>query len=900
MSVRSIPSPFALEPDFRLLFEATPVPYLILTPDFIMVAANEARLRATMSTRAQILGKNVFEVFPDNPDDPTATGVRNLRASLSRVLRNKVPDAMAVQRYDIPVRDSAEEEFEVRYWSPLNTPILDSSGEVVYIIHQVEDVTERVLKQQAIEESEARFREIANAMPQMVWSTSPEGDHYYYNKQYFDFTGVSPDSTTGERWGNVLHPDDQERASQEWGKSLSTGDPYQIEYRVRHRSGEYRWVLARALPIRDESGHVLRWIGSSTDVHEQRLAEEARVKSESKFRKIVESDIIGIYEFDSIGRITAVNEKFLHMLGYTRDEFDQHGLSWRSLTPAEWEKPDACALEELESKGRTRPFEKEYFRKDGARLPVYIGAATLGNTDAEAIAYVLDISELKKAQSDVRESEIRFRALAENIPQLAWMANSDGSIFWFNNRWFQYTGTTLEEMQGWGWRRVHHPDYVEAVTAKYYNSIVVGKLTWEDTFPLRSADGRYRWFLSRAVPIRDEHGNVVRWFGSNTDVTDQRQAEEALQQENRRKDEFLAMLAHELRNPLAPISTAAQLLVLGDRNEHDVRRSSDIIFRQVKHLTELVDDLLDVSRVTRGLATIDKEEVSIKEIINSAIEQARPLIEARQHDLTIQLTSTNAVVLGDRTRLIQVVANLLNNAAKYTPRGGKIELVMKMTGSLVCIDVIDNGTGIDAKLLPHVFELFTQAERTPDRIQGGLGLGLALVKSIMDLHGGTVTAKSDGLGKGSVFLVTLPILETNRLIAERPLASVEDHATINPLRILIVDDNEDGAESLATLLRLGGHDVATRHTALAGLEEASSFLPQVFILDIGLPDMDGYELARRLHLDSKNDHALFVALSGYGQAHDKVLAKGAGFDHYFIKPIDIGALQKALALVDSR
>jgi hypothetical protein len=260
------------------------------------------------------------------------------------------------------------------------------------------------------------------------------------------------------------------------------------------------------------------------------------------------------------------------------------------------------------------------------------------------------------------------------------MANSDGWIFWYNNRWFEYTGTTLEEMQGWGWTKVHHPDYVDAVKAKYYSNIVERQTTWEDTFPLRSADGDYRWFLSRAVPIRDQSGQIVRWFGTNTDVTAQRHAEEALQEENRRKDDFLAMLAHELRNPLAPISTAAELLKLASHDENNVKRSSEIIARQVQHMTDLIDDLLDISRVTRGLVSIEKEEVNIKAVINSAIEQARPLIESRNHILTIRLASTNAVVLGDRTRLIQVITNLLNNAAKYTPQGGEIRLYMEMKG----------------------------------------------------------------------------------------------------------------------------------------------------------------------------------------------------------------------------
>jgi PAS domain S-box-containing protein len=241
---------------------------------------------------------------------------------------------------------------------------------------------------------------------------------------------------------------------------------------VLHRSRQYRWVLARALPIRNEAGDIERWMGTSTDIHKQKLAEEARAKTESKFRKIVESDLIGIYQYLPDGTLTEVNDEFLRMIGYSRQEYEQQGLSWRERTPPEWDHADKCALDKLRAKGKTEPFEKEYIRKDGTRLPVYVGATNLDGPEDGGIAYVLDLTDLKHTQLALRDSEAQFRALAENIPQLAWMANSDGSIFWYNNRWYAYTGTTLEEMQGWGWTQVHHPDYVKTVKAKYYAHIV--------------------------------------------------------------------------------------------------------------------------------------------------------------------------------------------------------------------------------------------------------------------------------------------------------------------------------------------------------------------------------------------------------------------------------------------
>ncbi len=1003
-------------PDFQLLFDATPVPFLVLTPDFTMVAANEARLRATMTTREQILGHHLFDVFPDNPADPTATGTANLRASLMRVLRDRQPDAMPIQKYDIPKHGS--DEFEVRYWKPLNSPVLNASGDVVYIIHCVEDVTEEVLQQQAAAAGEARFRQIADAMPQMVWSALPNGYHDYYNRRHYEFAGVPASATIGENWGSILHPDDLTRTEQAWEHSLRTGEPYEIEYRLRHRSGEYHWMLARALPIRNEAGDIERWMGTCTDINDQKimqaelqdaqlrlegtltaaeigtwtwdiqadrvhadrnfarmfhvscevanggpisayldvihpddrpavqahiaeslatgkpydyqyrlryrdgsirhiqargkidvdsdgkpawmpgvvldvtqqkLAEESRRRTEFQFRTIAESNVIGIMQYRFDGTLVKVNDALLRMLGYTREEFELGGLSWRTLTPPEWAEADRKSQEILQAKGSVEAYEKEYFRKDGSRLPVYIGAANYQGARDEGIAYILDISESKKAQSALRESEIQFRTMAENIPQLAWMADADGWIFWYNNRWFEYTGTTFDEMQGWGWEKVHHPDFVEAVKGKYHEQIVRQQVAWEDLFPLRGADGEYRWFLSRAVPIRDRDGQITRWFGTNTDITLQREAEIALEQANRRKDDFLAMVAHELRNPLAPISTAAQLLVKAGADTDIVRKYSEIITRQVRHMTDLVDDLLDVSRVTRGLVSIDKAELDIKDAIDSAIEQSRPLIESRHHRLSVRLVPEHAAVLGDRTRLVQVLTNLLNNAAKYTPMGGHIRLDMEVVTSCVCIHVADNGIGMEAKFLPHVFDLFAQAERTPDRSQGGLGLGLALVRSIVTQHGGNVTVKSDGPGKGSTFTLTLPLLDRRREAHGRP--ATQPH----PMHILIVDDNADAATSLATLLQTQGHAVTVRHDAQGALDEARTLQPDALILDIGLPDMDGYELSRRLHGLPETGDATYIALTGYGQAHDQVLAKAAGFDHYFMKPLDMNALTRALA-----
>jgi signal transduction histidine kinase/CheY-like chemotaxis protein len=396
-------------------------------------------------------------------------------------------------------------------------------------------------------------------------------------------------------------------------------------------------------------------------------------------------------------------------------------------------------------------------------------------------------------------------------------------------------------------------------------------------------------------PIRDATGAVAGIFVEGSDVTVRKKVEDELRAANRQKDQFLAMLAHELRNPLAPITTAAQLLKQGRLEPKAAQHASEIIARQAEHMTELVNDLLDVSRVTRGLVTLEREHLDINAIVASAVEQVRPLVESRRHSLTLQLSGEPAHVLGDRTRLVQVVSNILNNAAKYTPTGGRITLTVAPHEEQVEVSVRDNGVGIEPDVLPYIFELFTQAERTPDRSQGGLGIGLALVKSLVALHGGSVQARSEGSGQGSDFVIRLPRLAGPNIAQAdetRTAAQVDPEA---PLRVLVVDDNIDASLMLSTLLELQGHSVCVEHDGRNALRRARLQRPQVLLLDIGLPDMDGYELARRMREMPETANAVLVALTGYGQGQDKKMAQEAGFNHHLVKPASMEQVGEILA-----
>jgi signal transduction histidine kinase/CheY-like chemotaxis protein len=387
--------------------------------------------------------------------------------------------------------------------------------------------------------------------------------------------------------------------------------------------------------------------------------------------------------------------------------------------------------------------------------------------------------------------------------------------------------------------------------------------------------------------LNEQHATLSREREKLAGLTD------ALRAADRRKDDFLAMLAHELRNPLAPITAGAELLKLVPDPDPRVLRTSEIIARQARHMTEILDDLLDVSRVTRGLITLDRTTLDFADVVRMAVEQVRPLVERHRHALSVDVAAGPLTVSGDRARLIQMLSNLLTNAAKYTPDGGRIALTVQSSEHSVCVVVQDNGAGIAPELMPEIFDLFSQGSRTVDRTQGGLGLGLALAKHLVSLHGGTLHAASDGVGRGAAFTVCLP-----RQDAEAAEGAADEAATVattqRRLALMLVDDNVDAAHSMAALLELDGHEVHIAHDGPSALAQIDGVPIDAFLLDIGLPGMDGFELARQLRTQPQTRHALLIAITGYGQATDRVKSAIAGFDHHLVKPVDSAALRAAL------
>ena len=505
--------------------------------------------------------------------------------------------------------------------------------------------------------------------------------------------------------------------------------------------------------------------------------------------------------------------------------------------------------------------------------------------------HAAEIVEGVHTQLALLESEERFRHMADHAPVMIWLAEVDGSCSYLSKSWYEFTGQKPLEALDWGWLSAVHPDdRMRVDTASRHLDKL--RQPYRLEYRLRRRDGEYRWVNDHVTPRFAADDRFVGFVGCVMDVTEDKRKEEALRSADQRKDEFLATLAHELRNPLAPISNGLQVLKWS-LDPTQIARTREVMERQLAHMTRLIDDLLDVSRISLGKIELKSGRLDLAAVLQSAVDACRPLIDEFGHALVMELPREPLPVHGDMTRLVQVFANLLNNAARYTPRGGRIEVRAVREGEQVSVTVSDNGIGIPADKLDCVFDMFVQMDRSLERRYGGLGIGLTLVKRLVELHGGSVSACSE-VEQGSEFSVRLPLLEVPEATVEP--APRQQARTGARRRVLVVDDNLDSAETMSILLDLMGHDTRLAHDGLEALDVARSFRPDVVLLDIGLPKLNGYEVCKRLReqlLDGQD--VVVVALTGWGQAEDQRRSKEAGFDGHLVKPVEPAKLEELIA-----
>ncbi|VWX61074.1 Histidine kinase [Burkholderiales bacterium 8X] len=627
----------------------------------------------------------------------------------------------------------------------------------------------------------------------------------------------------------------------------------------------------------------------------------------AEFHRLMNEEIkeVAVFFMNTDGIITVWNRAAEEMKGYNAEEaIGQH----LEILYTHEDRKRGWAQHNLR-KAREEGFYREETwrrRKDGTLFWARIALTGLRDHSGTLIGFskvTVDLTDHKMLESCVKEREETRRVLrAAHAGLWSWCPDTDRvevcanflGLLGYPSR---DTAMTLDEWLPF----VDDEDRPRVVAALEHSRDRRPGEPFSMDLRLCQRDRTCRWFHMHADWHRDGDTAPYVLSGVCVDVDELkstgRQLESAVEKlrlEDARKDEFLAMLAHELRNPLAPIRSAAELLKIARLDDGRVRKTSDIIARQVDHMTSLVDDLLDVSRVTRGLVQLEMAPVDFDQAVADAVEQVGPLIRGRQHQLDLQMAPGPVSVRGDKKRLVQIIANLLNNAAKFTREGGRILLKTEVRGGSIVLSVIDNGIGMPPDLVEHAFDLFVQAKRTPDRSTGGLGLGLALVKSLTELHDGEVRVASDGLGGGSTFEVSLPMLAVAPAPVESGAASHRTAARRRPVRVLVVDDNVDAAQMLAMFLEELGHQVAVEHAAISALERSRRQDFDVCLLDIGLPDIDGNELARRLRAEPETAHLMLIAITGYGQESDRDSALKAGFNHHLVKPVDPAKLAPLL------
>ena len=514
----------------------------------------------------------------------------------------------------------------------------------------------------------------------------------------------------------------------------------------------------------------------------------------------------------------------------------------------------------------------------------------------ELIANVNALLRMRQTQVQLRDSEERFRQITDNIDDVFWMfAVPEGDLVYVSPAYSDIWGASLDDLRQrpGGWLDAVHPEDRERIAQRWRQ--LQQTPHYDDEFRILGPDGRTHWVRDRLFAVRNARGEVYRVARVTSDITARKEMEALLRAADRNKNQFLATLAHELRNPLSPIRNAAALLgANSDGSTERQARAREVITRQVDHLAHLVDDLLDVARISEGKIVLRTEEVDLGAVIAQAIETAGPLIAARSHHLDVQLPEQQVWVMGDPVRLAQSVGNLLHNAAKFTPKGGELSVrVSLLDDERVQIAVRDNGIGIAEDNLPRIFGMFAQVDVPPDRAPEGLGIGLSLVSHLIELHGGRLSAQSPGIGMGSTFTVDLPLLRVSAS------AGSLDHCEAakeggSGMRVLLVDDNVDAMEMMGFLLAEMGYETCTTSDAAEIEELALRHKPQVIVLDIGLPGIDGYEVARRIKKNPRLAHIRLVAHTGYGSPEDRRRAMEAGFDAHLVKPAELPDLEKAL------
>jgi len=779
--------------------------------------------------------------------------------------------------------EEAEEAIRALRAGEVDALLIENGREQVYTLESVERPYQLLIAQ----------------MPDAAAALTIDGTFIACNRRFADLVQRHPPSLMGRPIGDLVAPDsrssleallrDSRTIEVQDTLTLLGGDGAPVVIHVGVRSLR-EGALGQCLIITD----------LSTQHHYQELqrTQEALRASEQRFREMIDALPVAIYTTDAHGSLTYFNPAAVEFSGRVPElGTDQWCVSWKLYhsdgTPmAHGECPMAIALKE----GRiVRGAEAIAERPDGKRIWFMPYPTPLFDAESRVVGGInmlVDITERKQAEKAIG----RLAAIVDSSDDAIISKDLNGVISSWNRSAERMFGYTSQEAVGRSITMLIPPDHLHEET------MILGRIKrgepvhHYETIRLRK-DGRPLALSLTISPVKDGSGRVIGASKIARDITERKKVELALREADQRKDEFLATLAHELRGPLAPIRNAIQILKAKGPADSDMDSARGVIDRQLQVMTRLLEDLLDVTRISRNKLELRRERIELAEVVQIALETSRPVIEAAGHSLTVNLPPGPVHLDADAVRLAQVFANLLTNAAKYTENGGRITLTAKQFENELVVSVKDNGIGIVPEMLPRLFEIFAQSPRALERAQGGLGIGLSLVKGLVELHGGRIEALSDGPGRGSEFIVHLPPAATPDTRAGRasPPAEAQRSSPVTKRRILVVDDNEDSADTLTQLLEIMGHEVKTGYDGEQAVALAESMRPDVALLDIGMPKLNGYDACRCIRGQEWAQEMVIVALTGWGQEQDRVRTHEAGFNQHIVKPVDPAVLMQLLA-----
>jgi len=763
-------------------------------------------------------------------------------------------------------------------------------GHVILEINR--DDTARLHAEEELRRRNEQFQFVSEHAPVIIAHIDVERRYKFVNRAYLQRFGFTADQVVGRHIAEVAGSAAYESV-RGYIDDVLQGRRVEFEQRVPYQQLGEHVVHSVFEPERDASGRVIGFVAAVLDVTDRRRAEAELKASHERQEFLIRSAGLGTFSCDLPFDTLQWNERMKAQFGLPPDARVTITTFFERLHPDDVE-PTAAAIRKAIDEHSLYDVHYRVRQVDGDYR--WIRAIGRAHYDADGTAQwfdgiALDVHAERRAEELLREREALFREMADDAPVVLWVTDASGTCTYLSKQWYEYTGGTPAEQPPDRWADSVHPDDLAHAT-QVFSGANSRQVPFTVDFRMRYRDGSYRWTVDAGMPRFNANGEFQGYVGTVVDVHERKIFEQALADADRRKDEFLATLAHELRNPLAPLVTALRLLEIADGDAKIQQRARAIMNRQLTQMTKLVDDLLDVSRITRGKFQLRPETVTLGDILQSAVEAASSLVTANAHRLEVSIPEEPIHLHGDPTRLAQIFLNLLNNAAKYTPPNGTLRLSVRREGGQAVIDVADNGIGIAPEMIGGIFEMFVQAEHSRELSQGGLGIGLTLVKRLVDLHGGSIAVRSEGLGKGSTFTVRLPALAAGAPQGAGDAQTLD--AADQPRRILVADDSSDARESMELVLRRLGHDVRVARDGVEVLEIGEIFLPEVVLLDIGMPRMNGYEAARQIRMRPWGASALVVAMTGWGQPQDRERSRQAGIDHHFSKPVDPLQLQRYL------